>query len=65
MMSVTGMWIVGAIPNRDADRLLTEFSDDLGETAPPKISDYAEDLAWWTGGGDHEPFFGATVPGRP
>jgi hypothetical protein len=64
-MSVTGMWIIGAIPDREARRLLTDFSDTFGDPGPIAPTAYAEALAWWNDGGDQEPFFGITVPGRP
>jgi hypothetical protein len=63
-MSMTGMWLVGAIPDREAIDLLARFSEALSEPGPMKPSAFAEALAWWTAAGDREPFF-EKVPGKP
>ncbi|WP_328861417.1 hypothetical protein [Streptomyces sp. NBC_00306] len=54
-MSFTGVWAIGAVPDAEVAALPARFSHAEGEwTTPPG---YAEDLAWWIGGGDREPYF--------
>src|SRR5688572_29499541 len=61
-MSVTGMWIIGAIPETDADDLLIRLF--AAQESEPRPALFAELAAWWNGGGDGEEFFG-TGPRRP
>ncbi|MEW2081752.1 hypothetical protein [Streptomyces sp. NPDC005283] len=58
-MSFTGVWAVGAVPDAEVAALPGRFVHPTGDlagewTTPPG---YAEDLAWWLGGGDREPYF--------
>ncbi|TQK52635.1 hypothetical protein FBY35_3078 [Streptomyces sp. SLBN-118] len=54
-MSFTRVWAIGAVPDADVAALPGRFAHLEGEwTTPPG---YAEDLAWWLGGGDREPYF--------
>lgn len=54
-MSFTGVWAIGAVPDAEVAALPGRFAHLEGEwTTPPG---YAEDLAWWLGGGDREPYF--------
>ncbi|GAB2854635.1 hypothetical protein GCM10022221_62680 [Actinocorallia aurea] len=61
-MSVTGMWIIGAIPEPDATDLSIRLS--AAQEHEPSSASFADLAAWWNRGGDGEEFFGA-VPGRP
>jgi hypothetical protein len=61
-MSVTGMWIIGAIPDSEATDLLVQLS--VAAAREPVSAAFPELAAWWNGGGDQETFFG-TIPGRP
>jgi hypothetical protein len=61
-MSVTGMWIIGTIPEPDATDLLTRIS--AVRAREPRSAAFADLAAWWNGGGDGEEFFGMP-PGRP
>ncbi|MET7619882.1 hypothetical protein [Streptomyces sp. NPDC005408] len=54
-MSFTGVWAIGAVPDAEVAALPERFAHVEGEwTTPPG---YADDLAWWLGGGDREPYF--------
>jgi hypothetical protein len=61
-MSVTGVWLVGAVPDREASALAPHFRDAPGTSGPARSAALAEDLAWWTAVGEREPFFEG-VPG--
>ncbi|MFF2190140.1 hypothetical protein [Streptomyces sp. NPDC058155] len=54
-MSYTGVWSVGAVPDAEVVALPRRFAH-LEETwtVPDGC---AEDLGWWLGGGDREPYF--------
>ncbi|MFF3402560.1 hypothetical protein ACFYW6_29100 [Streptomyces sp. NPDC002659] len=54
-MSFTGVWAIGAVPDAEVAALPGRFAHLEGEWTTP--SGYAEDLAWWLGGGDREPYF--------
>lgn len=54
-MSHTGGWSVGAVSDADVVALPLRFAGlDETWTVPPGC---AEDLRWWLGGGDREPYF--------
>jgi hypothetical protein len=61
-MSVTGVWLVGAVPDREASALAPRFSDASGASGPARSAALAADLDWWTAVGEREPFF-EEVPG--
>ncbi|WP_328671737.1 hypothetical protein OG905_17690 [Streptomyces sp. NBC_00322] len=54
-MSFTGVWAIGAVPDAEVAALPGRFAHLEGEWSTPP--GYAEDLAWWLGGGDREPYF--------
>ncbi|WP_405999236.1 hypothetical protein [Streptomyces sp. NBC_00829] len=54
-MSITGVWATGAVPDAQVAALPGRFADMEGAWVMPP--GYAEDLAWWLGGGDREPYF--------
>ncbi|MFE4638354.1 hypothetical protein ACFRJ1_33975 [Streptomyces sp. NPDC056773] len=62
-MSSTTMWVVGAVPDEEAraipGRYLHLIQPDEW-SRPPAYS--RESLAWWTDGGDREPFFRGLEP---
>ncbi|MGP4024652.1 hypothetical protein [Actinomadura sp. 3N407] len=62
-LSVTGTWLVGAIPDREANELLARFSDALSGPGPMQPRAFAEALEWWTTAGEQEGFF-ERVPGK-
>ncbi|MFD7946149.1 hypothetical protein [Streptomyces sp. NPDC059744] len=53
----TGLWVVGVIPDEETWALPDRFLHLIqpGDWARP--SGYGETLAWWSDGGDREPFF--------
>lgn len=54
-MSYTGVWSVGAVPDAEVVALPRRFAHlDETWTVPDGC---AEDLGWWLGGGDREPYF--------
>ncbi|MEV0777886.1 hypothetical protein ACIBLA_26775 [Streptomyces sp. NPDC050433] len=54
-MSYTGVWTVGAVPDAEVVALPRRFAHlDETWTVPPGCAD---DLRWWLGGGDREPYF--------
>jgi|SRR6185312_4797576 len=63
-MSSTGVWVVCAIPDEAARNLPMQIISTVQHHAPAISPAYAESLAWWSGGGDGEPFFEA-VPDQP
>ncbi|WP_351229684.1 hypothetical protein [Streptomyces sp. NPDC002133] len=65
-MGSTGLWVVGVIPDEEARALPDRYIHLMqpGDWARPP--GYGETLAWWSDGGDREPFFEHTVdPSRP
>jgi hypothetical protein len=56
-MSPTGVWVVGAVPDRTAESLPGEFVHLVGEQDFRKPDGFGQTLAWWRGGCDDEPFF--------
>ncbi|MFI2202018.1 hypothetical protein ACH47Z_14830 [Streptomyces sp. NPDC020192] len=56
-MSSTGMWVVGAVPDRAAVSLPEEFVHLVTERDFRKPDGFAETLAWWSEGCADEPFF--------
>ncbi|MFG2818648.1 hypothetical protein ACGFX4_04375 [Kitasatospora sp. NPDC048365] len=65
-MSSTGVWVVGVVPDAEALALperLFHLVRPGDRTKPPG---FAEALAWWSNGGDREPFFEPPVdPSKP
>lgn len=54
-MSYTGVWSVGAVPDAEVVALPRGFAHlDETWTVPDGCAD---DLRWWLGGGDREPYF--------
>lgn len=54
-MSYTGVWSVGAVPDAEVVALPRRFAHlDETWTVPDGCAD---DLRWWLGGGDREPYF--------
>ncbi|MFD3481549.1 hypothetical protein [Streptomyces sp. NPDC058665] len=54
-MSCTGVWSVGAVPDAEVVALPARFAHaDETWTVPDGCAD---DLRWWLGGGDREPYF--------
>ncbi|MET4923181.1 hypothetical protein P3L51_12605 [Streptomyces sp. PSRA5] len=63
-MSYTGVWSVGAVPDAEVVALPRRFAHlDETWTVPDGCAD---DLRWWLGGGDREPYFtpGPTAAAR-
>ncbi|MFB7502130.1 hypothetical protein [Streptomyces broussonetiae] len=56
-MSATGVWVVGAVPDRTAVSLPGEYVHLVAEEDVRKPDGFAQTLAWWRGGCDDEPFF--------
>ncbi len=56
-MNSTGLWVVGVLPDEEARVLPDRYSHLIRAGDWVKPSAYGETLAWWSNGGDQEPFF--------
>ncbi|WP_327588632.1 hypothetical protein OHA25_17510 [Nonomuraea sp. NBC_00507] len=56
-MGSTGLWVVGAIPDEEARTLPDRYIHLLQSGDRDRPPDFRETLAWWSNGGDQEPFF--------
>jgi hypothetical protein len=60
-MSSTGMWVVGALADRDIHDLRTRHAAVLTEMTAPLAGADAQTAAWWTSHGDRTRFFDQTT----
>lgn len=56
-MSSTGVWVVGVIPDGEARALVDRSIDLIRPGDWDRPPGFGDTLAWWSNGGDQEPFF--------
>lgn len=62
-MSVTGVWVVGVVPDDDVARIRREFR--RLPVVGARSARFPQDLAWWREKSGREPFFDASDPRTP
>lgn len=56
-MSSAGLWVVGVIPDEEARALPDRYIHLIRPGDWERPPGFGETLAWWSNGGDQEPFF--------
>ncbi|MFE2094714.1 hypothetical protein ACWD4L_21980 [Streptomyces sp. NPDC002596] len=56
-MSSTGLWVVGVLPDEEARTLPDRYIHLVRPGDWQRPPGFGETLAWWSNGGDQEPFF--------